>query len=334
MPPPIPPPVPRLSDVARAAGTSPITASRALRAPDQVAPATRARVEAAARALGYVPNLLAGALASARTHTVGVLVPTIASSIFAATINGLTSVLEEAGFALLLAQSGYDPAREARGLAALLGHRPEGVVCIGAPLSPASAAMLAAARRAGTAVVETWEIPDAPIGAAVGFDNHAVGRAVAAHFAAAGRRRLVFAGGTDPRAAARSAGFAAGARDAGLPAPARLRLPVPAAMDNATEACRTDPRLATADAVFAATDIHAMGLLTGFRALGRAVPDAVAVVGLGDLDLARHTQPALSSVRIDGDAIGRRAAALILEGGGDPPPRIDLGFTLIARASG
>jgi len=338
MRPPAPPPAIRLADVARQAGVSTITASRALRTPGQVAPETRARIEEAARRLGYVPNLLAGALASARTRTVGVLVPTIASSIFAATINGLTAVLEEAGYALLMAQSDYDPGRETRVLSALLGHRPEGVVSIGAPLAPASASLLAAAVRAGTVVVETWEIPHAPLGAAVGFDNAAVGRAVATRFAVAGRRRLLFAGGTDPRASARFDGFDAAAREAGLRPPARVRLPVPAVMDNATDACLAaegPDSLAETDAVFAATDVHAMGLLTGFRRRGREVPRDVAVVGLGDLDIARHALPALTSVRIDGAAIGRRAAALILEGqDADAPTLIDVGFSIVERDSG
>ena len=322
----------RLEDVARAAGVSTITVSRALRTPDQVAPRTRARIEEAAARLGYVPNLLAGALASARTHTVGVLLPTIASSIFAATINGLTEVLEEAGFALLMAQSGYDPGRERRVLAALLGHRPAAVVSIGAPLAPESAAMLTAAARTGTMVVETWEVPAHPIGSAVGFDNEAVGAAVANRFAAAGRRRLVFAGGSDPRASARFAGFDRAARAAGLAPPPRVDLPSPSVMDDAAEACGRDPALAAADAVFASTDVFAVGLLTGFRRLGRVVPRDVAVIGLGDLDVAHHAVPALTSVRIDGAAIGRRAAALILEEAGSV--RLDLGFDIVARDSG
>jgi LacI family gluconate utilization system Gnt-I transcriptional repressor len=322
----------RLEDVARAAGVSPITVSRALRTPDQVAARTRARVEEAARRLGYVPNLLAGALASARTRTVGVLVPTTASSVFAATINGLTEVLEEAGFAVLMAQSGYDADRERRVLAALLGYRPEGVVGIGAPLALESTAMLTNAARAGVAIVETWEVPAHPIGSAVGFDNKAVGQAVARRFAAMGRRRLVFLGGTDPRATARFLGFTEAAREAGLPRPARLIVPSPSVMDHAAEACRTDPALATADAVFASTDILAVGALTGFRRMGRQVPGDVAVTGLGDLDIARHAVPALTTVRIDGAAIGRQAAALILTREG--PVRTDLGFTIIERDSG
>lgn len=323
-----------LADVARQAGVSLITASRALRTPAMVAPRTRARVEAAVASLGYVPNLVAGALASARTRNVALLVPTIASSIFAGTINGLSDALEAEGYAIVMAQSGYDAGRERRALAALLGRRPEAVVMVGSPATAETAAMLRRTAAEGTVVVETWELPASPISAAVGFDNAAVGRAVARHFAASGRRRLVFLGGPDARAEARFRGFQAAARTARLAPPARIVLPAPASMDDAAGAIG-EPALAAADAVFTATDVHGVGLLSALQAARRRVPDEIAIVGLGDLDIARHASPQLSSVRIDGAAIGRHAAALVLAGrSAASGQRIDVGFALTLRETG
>ena len=92
--------------------------------------------------LGYVPNLVAGSLASARTRLIGVLVPTIAHAIFADTIQGLSDVLEPQGFAVILAQSGYDAAREERVLSALLGRRPDALVMVGSPATADGARML------------------------------------------------------------------------------------------------------------------------------------------------------------------------------------------------
>lgn len=333
------PPTPsRLSDVARMAGVSVITASRALRASDQVAPETRQRVEAAAEALGYVPNLVAGALASARTRVIAVLLPTITSSIFAPTISGLTEKLEAEGYTILMAQSGYDADREKRVLAALLGRRPEGVVMIGSPMTAGSAFMLKAAARSGTTVVETWDLPVEPINIAVGFDNAAAGRRAAAHFVGRGRRRLAFVGGVDARAQARWQGFEAEARQAGRPT-TRIVLPAPATIDHAAkaylEAAKPDD-LADADAIFAATDVHAVGLLTALRQRGRKVPEDVAVIGLGDLEIAHHFVPSLTTLRIDGLDIGRRAADFILAGiqGSSAPVHTDVGFQLIQRDSG
>jgi LacI family gluconate utilization system Gnt-I transcriptional repressor len=326
------PPV-RLAEVARRAGVSVITASRALRLPGLVAEETRARVQAAAAELGYVPNLVAGALASARSRNVALLLPTIASSIFASTVNGLSDTLEAQGYAIVMAQSGYDAVREQRALAALLGRRPEALVMVGQPATEAARAMLAAGSRQGAIVIETWDLPKHPIGAVVGFDNVAAGAAVAAHLIAAGRSRLAFVGGGDPRAEARFQGFADQARSLGRPAPARITLPAPAAMDDACAASGT-PVLAGADAVFAATDVHAVALLGAFRRSGRRVPGDVAVVGLGDLDIGRHADPPLSTVAIDGALIGRQAAELILSGAVATDRVIDVGFALRVRGSG
>jgi LacI family gluconate utilization system Gnt-I transcriptional repressor len=315
-----------LADVAARAGVSPVTASRALRAPGKLTPAALARVEAAMRELGYVPNLVASALASARTQAVAILVPTIASAIFASTVEGASAILEPCGYAVLLAQSGYDPAREEQALRALLARRPEALVMVGAPATAAGAAML---RQAGVRVVETWELPDAPIDAAVGFDNRAVGEAVGQHLAAQGRRRLAFLGSADRRSLQRFAGFADAARAAGLPAPPQVMVAPPGSAD---AAAKQTAELGDADGVFTSTDAFAVGVLGALRCAGRRVPEEVAVIGLGDLEIGHHVVPTLSTVRIDGRRIGETAAEIVL--GARDASRVDLGFELIRRGSG
>src|SRR6185437_2107849 len=154
---------------------------------------------------GYVPNQLAGALASgARTRSVGVLLPTIANSIFADTVQGLSDELEPLGYAVILAQSRYDDAREDHMLAALLSRRPEAIIMVGSPATEDGARLL---RRAGIPIVETWELPPEPIDAVAGFDNYAAGVAVARHLLAQGRKQFAFIGGDDPRATRRWNGF-------------------------------------------------------------------------------------------------------------------------------
>lgn len=319
---------PTLAAVAARAGVSPITVSRVVRLPSLVAPATRARVEAAMHELGYVPNLVAGSLASARTGAVGVLVPTIANSIFADTVQGLSDVLEPLGYAVILAQSRYDDAREERMLSALLARRPEAVVMVGSPATAAGAALL---RRVRIPVVETWDLPATPIDAVAGFDNHAAGTAVARHLISAGRRALAFIGGDDPRANRRWLGFQEVALAAGLAPPRRLVLD-----RNGPVAERTLVALPGIDAVFAANDALAIGLLCRLREAGLAAgpdePPLVAVIGLGDLEFGRLIMPRLSTVRVHGAAIGRAAAGLILDRSG--PRRFDLGFELVIRDSG
>src|ERR1700709_1418307 len=163
---------PTLSAVAKLAGVASITVSRVVRLPDMVAPETRGRVEAAMRELGYVPNQVAGARAGARTRSVGGLGPTIANSIFADTVQGLSDELEPLGYAVILAQSRYDAAREDHMLAALLSRRPEAIIMVGSPATEDGARLL---RRAGIPVAETWDLPAAPIDAVAGFNNYETG---------------------------------------------------------------------------------------------------------------------------------------------------------------
>ena len=321
---------PTLSAVAKLAGVSSITVSRVVRLPNLVAPETRDRVEAAMRELGYVPNQLAVALASARTRSVGVLVPTIANSIFADTVQGLSDELEPLGYAVILAQSRYDDAREDRMLAALLSRRPEAIIMVGSPATEVGDRLL---RRAGIPIVETWELPAAPIDAVAGFDNYAAGETVARHLIAQGRHNLAFIGGDDPRATRRWRGFNDTALAAGAKAPRRLILD-----RNASGSAVALADLPGVDAVFTANDAHAIGFTSGLRkagllrAGGSAAEQPVAVIGLGDIEMGRLISPSLSTIRVHGDAIGRTAATLTLTT--DGPRRVDLGFDLVLRESG
>src|ERR1700727_2978696 len=252
---------PTLSAVAKLAGVSSITVSRVVRLPNLVAPETRIRVEAAMRELGYVPNQLAGALASgARTRSVGVLVPTIANSIFADTVQGLSDELEPLGYAVILAQSRYDAAREDHMLAALLSRRPEALIMVGSPATDDGARLL---RRAGIPIGETWELPAEPIDAVAGFDNYAAGVAVARHFVERRRENLAFIGGDDPRATRRWNGFNDTVLTLGAKAPRRLILE-----RNASASVIALAELPDVDAVFAANDAHAIGFMSGLRAAG------------------------------------------------------------------
>jgi LacI family gluconate utilization system Gnt-I transcriptional repressor len=326
----LPASAPTLSAVAKLAGVSSITVSRVVRVPNLVAPETRDRVEAAMRELGYVPNQLAGALASARTRSVGVLVPTIANSIFADTVQGLSDELEPRGYAVILAQSRYDAAREDHMLSALLSRRPEAIIMVGSPATEDGTRLL---RRSGIPIVETWELPDSPIDAVAGFDNYQAGVAVARHLLAQGRKSFAFIGGDDPRATRRWRGFADTLADLGAKPPRRLILD-----RNASGSVVALAELPGVEAVFAANDAHAIGFMSGLRKAGLlrdagpAAEQPVAIIGLGDLEMGRLIAPSLSTIRVHGDAIGRTAAKLILTR--DGPRHIDLGFELVLRDSG
>src|SRR5262245_8559133 len=193
-----------LADVAKLADVSAITASQALNTPDRVSPDTLQRVRDAVKRTGYVPNMLAGGLASTRSRLVAAVIPTIANPVFLETIQALTEALAEPGYQLMLGQSGYANSREDALLDAIIGRRPDGIVLTDIMRSAEGRRRLLAA---GIPVVETWDLTPTPIDMLVGFSHEKVGVAVAEHLEVRGRRRLAIITADDPRAGLRRESF-------------------------------------------------------------------------------------------------------------------------------
>jgi len=319
-----------LHDVARAAGVSPITASRALSHPERVSQATLARVQQAVEATGYIPNLLAGGLKSRRSMTIGALVPFIAVPQFLPTIQALTAELEQAGYQLVLGQTGYTPQREAALIDTLLGRRVDGIVVTGLLGDDALVQRL---RQLKLPVVETWDLSDRPCDMVVGFSHVGVGSAVAGYFRGKGWQDVALATGDDERALRRRNAFVA-AWGAEVPT-ARVKAPSSLAQGRAALAELLD-RGHRVRAIFCSSDGLADGVLTEARARGLRVPEDLAVVGFGGADFAAHLEPGLSTVQIDSAEIGRRAARMLLARcRGEPvdPAVVDLGFRIVERRS-
>lgn len=323
-----------LHDVAKLAGVSPITASRALNTPDRVSAAMLKKVSDAVARTGYVRNRLAGGLASARSRLVAVVVPTISGPVFLRTVQSLTEALAERGYQVMLGQSGYDNSREDALLEAIIGRRPDGIVLTGIMHTPEGRKRLLAA---GIPVVETWDLTPTPLDMLAGFSHVEVGRAVAAFLIGKGRRRLALVAGDDERARRRAQAFQAAARAAGLRAVAAVYVPAPTTLKSGRNALdellQISPDL---DAVFCSSDLLALGVMTEAQSRGIAVPGQVGVVGFGDIEYAADLQPALTTVRIDGMAIGRQAAQFIVdraEGRQVDPRVVDIGFSIVARDS-
>ena len=321
-------------DVARVAGVSAMTVSRAVNTPDRVPAATLAKVQLAVAKTGYVPNLLAGGLRSNKSRLVAALIPTLVGPVFNETVVALTAALNERGYQLMLGQSGYADSREDALLSAVIGRRPDGIVLTGVTHSADARRRLLAA---GIPVVETWDLTPTPIDMLVGFSHTAVGEAVCRRLHAAGRRRLAVIAADDERALRRTGAFLAAARSLRLAKPVVHQVPAPTTLASGRSGLRAllaaNPNL---DAVFCSSDLLALGVLTEAQATGITVPDRLAVIGFGDLDFARDLHPALTTVRIDGTRIGREAARCIVEraeGRAVPERVIDIGFTIVERAS-
>jgi LacI family gluconate utilization system Gnt-I transcriptional repressor len=323
-----------LTDVARMAGVSPITVSRALNNPGQLTAETLSRVQEAVARTGYVPNRVAGGLASSRSRLVAALVPTIASPVFLETIQALTDALDAASYQLMLGQSGYGETREDKLLDAIIARRPDGVILTGVMHSPEGRKKLAAA---GIPVVETWDLTPTPIDMLVGFSHEKAGTAVAEYLLYRGSRKPGLVSADDYRAGLRRKGFVeAAARGGVTQVPAEL-MPTPTTLGAGRRAlAKLLDAHPDVDAVFCSSDILALGALTEARARGIRVPEGLRVFGFGDNNFAADFHPALSTVRIDGTAIGRQAARFVIDRlAGRPVPQriVDIGFKLIGRAS-
>jgi LacI family transcriptional regulator, gluconate utilization system Gnt-I transcriptional repressor len=319
-----------LHDVARTAGVSLITASRALGNPAVVSDKTIARVREAVEVTGYIPNLLAGGLKSRRSLMVAGLVPTISAAQFLPTLQALTETLDAAGYQLILGQSGYDQAREEKLLNTMLSRRPDGIVVTGLVRSQAARDQL---KRSGIPVVETWDLSERPVDMLVGFSHVKVGSAVAGYFLSKGWKRVAVTTGDDHRATLRRDGFYAAigrtVPTATVHAPSTLELGRRALGDLLEQ----DPHI---EAIYCSSDGLAQGVMVEAQARGLRVPEDLAVCGFGDADFAAHMHPSLTTVHVDGQAIGQRAAQLIVErcrGQAASQPIVDVGFRIIERQS-
>lgn len=328
---------PTLIDVAKVAGVSPITVSRALGRPEVVSAHTRRRVLEAVRATGYVPNLAAGALASARSRLVAIFLPTIANSIFAETVQALTDRLAAAGYQTLLGLTGYDPQQEETLLEAVLGRRPDGIVLTGTEHTLASCERLG---RVGIPVVEAWDLCAKPLDMLVGFSHEAVGHALAQYLLSKGYRRISVVTLDDPRGLRRYRSLKQALAQQGVELLAAQVLPAPATLSVGREGLAHLLQAGqVGDAVVCSSDTLAQGVLAEAANLGLRVPHDLAVLGFGDLSCAAHTHPPLTTVRIDGAHIGRAIADALLARIAEPglaraPLRLDVGFELVERGSG
>jgi LacI family transcriptional regulator len=315
-----------LADIARRAGVSPITASRALREGQRVAAPTRERVCAAAAELGYTPNLLARGLVQDRTATLGVVVLELANP-FAA----------RRGFLVVVGESGRDADAERSHVAALGQLRIGGIV-----VTPVSTRVehLAAARAAGTPVVvmaRRWEGGDY-----VTTDNAEGGRLVARHLVARGHRRIGLVRIAEPDNTAvrsRVRGFREVLAGAGVAVPDAWDLLTPGTLiEHGMDAVdRLLARPARPSALFVTADRTALGVVHRLLARGVRVPDDVAVVGYDDIPYAACAQVPLTTVAVPARQLGELAAEILfdrLDGVGAPAPRqVLLAPELVLRAS-
>ena len=327
-----------LSDVAARAGVSAVTVSRVLRKPEIVSETLRQRVESAVRDLGYIPNHLASALASSRTSTIGVVIPSLTNGVFSDYLRALHDAFLPAGFQLLVLNSRYGPDEEERAIATLLGQHPEAMIVTGIDQTRRARLLL---ERSGVPVIQTMEITDDPVDINIGVSHRDAGYAAARYLLDLGHRHVgQIAARLDARSRRRIEGCRMAMEEYGIDT-SRLIATTPRPSTVALGAslfCELRDMASDLDAVFCCNDDLALGALFECQRRGIAVPDDLSIVGFNDLEFCASAFPAITSVATPRYEMGRRAAEMILEiirGSGERPrqSRIDLGFSIIERAS-
>ncbi|RMD01622.1 LacI family DNA-binding transcriptional regulator [Aquitalea palustris] len=326
-----------MHDVGLAAGVSAITVSRALHSPERVTPALREKILQVVEQLGYVPNRSARQLASARSHTVLVLIPSLSNTVFIDALAGIESVLQPAGYQMLIGNTHYSDSEELALLRAYLQHSPDGLLVTGLQQAEAFSRIL---QERQLPAVYMMDLSDdgRPC---VGLSQEAAGAAMTRHLLQRGRRRIAYlAAQLDERVVKRLQGYrqeltAAGCHDPALewlnPAPSSMQL----GADMLDQLLAAHP---DCDAVFCCNDDLAIGAIARCQQRGIAVPGQLAIAGFNDLQAAAWTTPPLSTIATPRFAIGAAAARLLLqqlqgqqETGGSRC--LDLGFQLQQRGS-
>ena len=326
-----------MKDVADLASVGTITVSRVLRTPEKVSEAKRNRVQKAIEQLGYVPDNTAGALSSNKSRVFGAIVSTVNDSVFAQTLDGLSSTLRAAGYELLLTSTNYDPTVEEDALRALLARRPDGIVLTSTSHSSGVKNLL---KSVNIPIVEIWQLPSQPLDIAVGFSNFQAGYDMAHHLIGRGKKNIAFIGGNEPgndRGRRRRDGYIAALADAKLPPiiwPSEDQdLPSGIELGAAVfEGClKVNPAI---NAVMCVSDQVAVGVLCEARRRGVEVPGGLSVSGFGGFELAMSSGFDLTTIEIPGREIGVASAKALLDPEAARAKKvIDVGYTLIERGT-
>jgi LacI family transcriptional regulator, galactose operon repressor len=317
-----------IADVARRAGVSPVTVSRVVRNHANVSPATRERVEQAIAELGYIPNAVARGLKRARSDLIALVATNQVSPFFAAVAQGAATAARSAGLTLVLANSEDDPLLEEEYLRTMGEHRFGGVILV--PTTGASRVLTQRLPRTIPVVLLDRGLVGVEADL-VRCDTLAGTRALCHHLIGIGCRRIAIVGGapTSPTWDERVAGYRAALQEAGLPTPDDLVVPGDYGREGGAAAVRGLSAPAPPDAIIAANDQVALGVLDELVARGRRVPDDVVLGSIDDPLPPSAFWPRLTVVEQPGNEMGKAAVDLLvsrMHAGGSALPYRELVF--------
>ena len=328
-----------LRDVSQASGVSEMTVSRVLRNRGDVSQNTRDKVLLVAKQLGYVPNKIAGALASQRVNLVAVIIPSLSNMVFPEVMTGISEVLETTDLQPVVGVTDYLPEKEEQVLYEMLSWRPSGVIIAGLEHSETSAMMLKAS---GIPVVEIMDIDGSPVDAMVGISHRRAGREMAVSILKAGYRKIGFLGTKMPldhRARKRFEGFTEALAKSGVEVTGQEFYSGGSALvkgrEMTQELLRRNPNL---DFLYFSNDLIGAGGLLYLIEKGISIPNQIGLAGFNGVELLKGLPRQLATMDACRSEIGRKAAEMIVQQVNDPKtsfekvhelvPKIDFGDTL------
>lgn len=322
-----------LKSIAAAGGISSATLSRVLNHPEKVRPDLRARAMALLAEAGYVPHGAARSLASRKTRTMGAIIPTVDSALFAKLVDGMQQAIHEHGYQLLLASTNYSPAREAGEVRALIERGVDAMMLVGRSRDPELYELL---HSKGIPFVTTCHYDAADPWPMVGWDNAAAAQRIADYLLDIGHRRLgVIAGISkdNDRAADRVAGFTRALTRRGIELPPQYVIERPYTVPEARRAMATLLRLPEPPtAVMCGNDILAYGALQECLWQNLRVPEQISITGFDNIEMAAHCRPGITTLNVPAFELGQRAANILLAADADTPPEnVCIELELIVR---
>lgn len=326
-----------VKEVAARAQVSESTVSRILRNKGPIAEETRRKVMEAVRTMGYVPNRIAGALASLNSNVIGVVVPSLSNIVFPEVLQGAKHALADRDeMQAVISISDYDSDREETLIRGLLSWKPAAILTTGFEHTDATRRMLDLAE---TRVVEMMEIDADPIDVAVGMSHRRAGYETGRYLVSKGYRRFGYVGHDlvmDYRAKLRFERFRDALRDAGLAIAGRAIAGTPSSV--AAGKAMTAQLLAgdaPVDVIVYSNDDMAVGGVFHCLGAGVAVPGDVALFGFNGLDIGKALPQPLSTVRSNRFLIGQASVKAILDAPNRPArsSKIDTGFEIFEGAT-
>lgn len=327
----------RLEEVARLAGVSTASVSRAFNEPDKVTDIVREKVLEAARALNWIPDAAGRALASSRTHIAGAIIPTLDNEIFARQISGMQSVYAQHGFTLLLGCSNYDPEEGLKQAQAMIARGVEALTIVG---EDHPVELFDALRARQIPYVVTYSYRENCPHPCIGFDNKAAFTTITRHLISLGHEKFgaIFQPeANNDRARARLEGIREALSQAGLSlSPKLLHVGVPSMEFAAQSFSALMANKERPSAIICGNDNLALGALTMASDLGFKAPDDFSITGFDDLAISSRLSPRLTTMKVDNQQIGIIAAQhllKVLRGSAKSVAAVELKPTFLVRDS-